>query len=157
MSWSSGIYLPCSSRVDRLLMLFAWQGYMAITLFTSVVVLHARHQVAILQQPFSDLMWQFETIAMTARLAACSTASQPAGSAERLAAMLQFCHGAFTHMQTPSDDSQAEEPVADKILGYQALLYTLGALNPDLHEVLLHLDPEGIQLVVPCCTVRCTD
>ena len=121
----------------------------------SVAVLHARLQAAG-QQQHPNLLWQFAAMALTARLAACSVASLPAGSAERLAAMVTSCHSTFAKLQRASD-SPAEEPTEDRhlrIVAYQALLYTLGALHEatgTLHEVLLHLEPR--ENTACCCPV----
>jgi hypothetical protein len=112
-------------------------------LLLRVVVLHARLQAAgQLQHP--NLRWQSAAMALTAHLAASSAASLPDGSAERLAAMAASCHSTFTKLQLASD-AQAEESTEDiqlRIVAYQALLATLGALHKavgTLHEVLLHL------------------
>ena len=88
-------------------------------------------------------------MALTAQLAAYSAASLPAGSAERVAAMVAFCHGTFTKLQLASDPQAAGSVEGTKlrIMAHQALLYTLGALG-SLHEVPIHLDLAKTHLVV---------
>ena len=120
----------------------AWQGRVDSTLSTSVVVLHARLQAAGLHQPHPNPLWRFATMALTAQLAAYSAGSLPAGSAERLAAMVAFCQ---SRMQAAADSRAEGDALEDRhlqMLAYKALVPTMLALST-LPEVLMHLAPSG--------------
>ena len=101
-----------------------------------------RLQAAGLQQQHPNPLWRFATMALTAQLAAYSAASLPAGSAERLAAMVAFCQSA---MQMASDSRAEGDTLEDRhlqMLAYKALVPTMLVLST-LHEVLMHLAPRG--------------